>query len=105
MKRPFSSIWASAIGMLWLSCLMLLLPAHIQPPAAHAQQGQLEGEVIQIFPTMIVIKNEQGHATVLQLTPRTQVNTTLKPGDNVVVYMTPYGVSSIQLKSSTALIP
>lgn len=73
--------------------------------AALPQQGQVEGEVLQVFPTVIVIKNEQGHATVLQLTPRTQLSGSFKPGDKVVAYVTPYGVSSVQLKASTALIP
>jgi len=36
------------------------------------QQGQVEGEVLQVFPGMIVIKNEEGLALVLQLTPRTE---------------------------------
>jgi hypothetical protein len=73
--------------------------------AAVAPQGQVEGEVIQVFSTMIVIKNEQGHATVLQLTPRTQLGAQFKPGDKVVAYVTPYGVTSVQPKASTAQIP
>jgi hypothetical protein len=36
------------------------------------QQGQIEGEVLQVFPGVIVIKNEEGLALVLQLTPRTE---------------------------------
>jgi hypothetical protein len=69
------------------------------------QQGQVEGEVMQVYPTAIVIKNEQGHATVLQVTPRTQLGAQFKPGDKIVAYVTPYGVASIQLKASTALMP
>jgi hypothetical protein len=42
---------------------------------------------------------------VLQLTPRTQVGGPFKPGDKIVAYTTPYGVSSMQLKTSTALVP
>ena len=48
------------------------------------QQGQVEGEVLQVFPSVIVIKNEQGLAMMLQLTPRTQVSGPLKPGDKIV---------------------
>jgi len=82
----------------------------ILPPQALAagnipQQGQVEGEVMQVFPTAIVIKNEQGHGTVLQITPRTQLGAQFKPGDKIVAYLTPYGVSSVQLKTSTALMP
>jgi len=73
--------------------------------AAVPPQGQVEGEVIQVFSTVIVIRNEQGHATVLQLTPRTQLGGQFKPGDKVVAYVTPYGVSSVQLKANTAQIP
>ena len=36
------------------------------------QQGQVEGEVLQVFLGVIVIKNEEGLALVLQLTPRTE---------------------------------
>lgn len=86
----------------------LTLPA-IRPaivPASVPQQGQVEGEVVQVYSTVIVIRNEQGHATVLQVTPRTQVGGNFKPGDKVVAYVTPYGVSSIQLKPpTTALVP
>ena len=67
------------------------------------QQGQVEGEVLGVFPSVIVIKNEQGQA--LQLTPRTQVSGTLKPGDKIVAYTSPYGVSSVQLKTNMALMP
>ena len=45
------------------------------------QQGQIEGEVVQVFPSLVVIKDEQGQTQVLQLTPRTQVGSALKPGD------------------------
>jgi len=79
------------------------MPASLDASGA-AQQGQVEGEVVQVFPSVIVIRNDQG-ATVLQLTPRTQVGGQLKPGDKVVAYITPYGVSSVQLKTSTAQIP
>ena len=70
-----------------------------------SQQGQVEGEVLQVFPTAIVVKNEQGQGIVLQITPRTQLGAQFKPGDKIVAYVTPYGVSSIQLKASTALMP
>jgi len=69
------------------------------------QQSQVEGDVVQVFPTVIVIRDERGHATILQLNPRTQVSGSLKPGDKVVAYVTPYGVSSIQMKTNLALIP
>ena len=42
---------------------------------------------------------------VLQLTPSTQISGPSKPGDKVVAYTSPYGVSSVQLKTNTALIP
>jgi hypothetical protein len=47
----------------------------------------------------------KGRRWLLQLTPRTQVSGLLKPGDKIVAYTTPYGVSSVQLKTSTALMP
>ncbi len=69
------------------------------------QQGQVEGEILQVFPSVIVLKTDQGQAVVLQLSPRTQVSGPLKPGDKIVAYTSPYGVSSVQLKTATALIP
>ena len=96
--------------MSWRGCLPIVLVLMLAPavlPAATAvpQQGQIEGEVLQVFSTIIVIKNDQGHATVLQLTPRTQLGGQFKPGDKVVAYVTPYGVSSVQMKANTAQIP
>jgi hypothetical protein len=80
----------------------------LEPVVLHAavgSQGQIEGVVVQVFPSVVVIKNDEGQATVLQLTPRTQLTGPLKPGDRVVAYVTPYGVTSIQLKTSTVLVP
>jgi len=65
------------------------------------QQGQVEGEVLQVFPGMIVIKNEEGLALVLQL--HRARSGSLKPGDKIVAYT--YGVSSVQLKTNMALMP
>jgi hypothetical protein len=73
--------------------------------AAVPLQGQIEGEVLQVFPTAIVIQNDKGQATVLQLTPRTQMGGIFKPGDKVIASVTPYGVTSIQMKNNTALFP
>ena len=69
------------------------------------QQGQIEGEVVQVFPSLVVIKDEQGQTEVLQLKPRTQVGSALKPGDKIIAYTSPYGVSSVRLKTNTALVP
>ena len=92
-----------ALAAIWVLCVAV--PAAPLMGATIPQQGQVEGEVLQVFPAMIVIKNDQGQATILQLTPRTQVGGALKPGDKVVAYVTPYGVSSVQLKAATALLP
>jgi hypothetical protein len=92
------------MGYLVAGVLAMAEPAAL--PMMHVlQQGQVEGEVVQVFSTAIVIKNEQGHGTVLQITPRTQLGTQFKPGDKIIAYVTPYGVSSIQLKTNTALMP
>jgi hypothetical protein len=92
------------MGYLVAGVLAMAQPAAL--PMMHVlQQGQVEGEVMQVFSTAIVIKNEQGHGTVLQITPRTQLGTQFKPGDKIIAYVTPYGVSSIQLKTNTALMP
>ena len=82
-------------GLLWTTVAAAGVPI----------QGQIEGQVVQAFPTMIVIKDDRGQATVLQLTPRTQVSGPFKPGDTVVASVTLYGVTSVQRKSDTAMIP
>ena len=88
--------------ILWLVAMLWAIQVSA---ATIPQQGQVEGEIVQVFSTMIVLRNEQGQATVLQLTPRTQLGGQLKPGDKVIAYVTPYGVSSVQLKGNTAQIP
>lgn len=96
------------LNRIGIICAMLVTQAFAVPPmlpAAVQPQGQVEGEVLQIFPTAMIIKNEQGQATVLQLSPRTQLGAQFKPGDKVVAYLTPYGVSSVQLKTNMALMP
>lgn len=88
--------------VLWLVIILVATPAAaVNIP----QQGQVEGEVVQVFSAVIVIRNDQGHATILQLTPRTQLGGQFKPGDKIVAYVTPYGVSSVQLKAGTTQIP
>ncbi len=69
------------------------------------QQGQVEGDVVQVFPTIIVIRDDRGNITVLQLNPRTQLGGPLKPGDKVVAFITPYGVTSVQRKLNMATFP
>jgi hypothetical protein len=88
-----------------LLLIVMMLGSSVLCWANAPQQGQVEGDVIQVFPTAIVIRDDRGHATVLQLNPRTQVADSLKPGDKVIASITPYGVTSVQLKPSVALIP
>lgn len=87
------------------ACMIAVLASASLGATPVPQQGQVEGEILQVFPTVLVIKNEQGQAMVLQLSPRTQINGPLKPGDKVVAFTSPYGVSSVQLKTNTALVP
>ncbi|HEY6085334.1 MAG TPA: hypothetical protein VIU63_08040 [Nitrospira sp.] len=87
-----------ALGLAW-TIMVCAAVADAGP-----QQGLIEGEVVQVFPAVLVIRSEQG-ATVLQLTARTEVVGSFKPGDKVIAYVTPYGVSSVQLKSNAARIP
>jgi len=88
-----------------LITVVMMLGSPVLCRANVPQQGQVEGDVVQVFPTAIVIRDDRGHATILQLNPRTQVGGSLKPGDKVVAYITPYGVTSVQLKPNMALIP
>ena len=104
-SRNKHSVRTSQLRLAALLILGLATPASPLMGATIPQQGQVEGEVLQVFPAMIVIKDEQGHATILQLNPRTQIGAIFKPGDRVVAYVTPYGVSSVQPKAATALLP
>lgn len=88
-----------------LITVVMMLGSPVLCRANVPQQGQVEGDVVQVFPTAIVIRDDRGQITILQLNPRTQVGGPLKPGDKVVAYITPYGVTSVQLKPNMALIP
>ena len=56
------------------------------------------------FPSVIVIKNEQGQALVLQLTPRTQVSGLLKPGATIDANTSLWRIVRTA-ETNTALIP
>ncbi len=58
------------------------------------QQGQVEGEVLQVFPGVIVIKNEEGLSLVLQLTRARRGEAPAGRQDRRLYY----GISSVQLK-------
>jgi hypothetical protein len=85
--------------------MVIMLESPFLWGATVPQQSQMEGDVVQVFPTAIVIRDDRGHATVLQLNPRTQVTGSLKPGDKIVASITPYGITSVQLKPNVAVIP
>ncbi len=88
-----------------LITVVMMLGSAVLCQANVPQQGQVEGDVVQVFPTTIVIRDDRGHITILQLNSRTQMGGPLKPGDKVVAFITPYGVTSVQLKPNMALIP
>jgi hypothetical protein len=48
--------------------VVMVLGFPVLCPATISQQGQVEGDVVQMFPTVIVIRDDRGH-TVLQLNP------------------------------------
>lgn len=72
-------------------------------PFAEAQMsGTVEGEVIMVsqgIPGTMVIRNDKGQAIMLHLTQQTQLGAQFKPGDKVEAYVTPYGVTSVKLKT------
>jgi hypothetical protein len=88
-----------------LITVVMMLGSAVLCRANVPQQGQVEGDVVQVFPTTIVIRDDRGHITILQLNSRTQMGGPLKPGDKVVAFITPYGVTSVQLKPNMALTP
>lgn len=85
------------IGPVHRYVLLAALAFGAPPALAGGQpQTQVEGKVLQVFPTAMIIQKKQGEATVLQLSPRTRLGAPFKPGDRVVAHITPYGVSSVQ---------
>jgi len=66
------------------------------PPSLGAtpvpQQRQVEGEVRQAFPSVIVISNEQRQALVQQHTPRTQLSGPLNPIDKIGPLYSPWNI-------------
>lgn len=88
-----------------LITVVMLLESAVLCQANVPAQGQVEGDVVQVFPTIIVIRDDRGNITILQLNSRTQLGSPLKPGDKVVAFITPYGVTSVQLKLKIAILP
>ena len=112
MSRRSETNWLRGTGRMkqpMLATLLITIVTMLGGPvlsqANMPQQGQVEGDVVQVFPTTIVIRDDRGHVTILQLNSRTQIGGSLKPGDKVVAFITPYGVTSVQLKPNMALIP
>lgn len=87
--------------MLW--GLFLLIPAFVCLPdsARSSTSASIQGVVVTVttgIPGTMVIRDDKGGLHILKLTQQTQMGAQFKPGDKVVAFTSPYGVSAIQLQ-------
>lgn len=66
--------------------------------------GPIQGVVVTVttgIPGTMVIRDEKGGLHILKLTQQTQLGAQFKPGDKVVAFISPYGVSAVQLQGGS----
>jgi Spy/CpxP family protein refolding chaperone len=87
---------SKALGAL----VLLVLTMATQPDSVHALPP-VQGEVVSVtvgVPGTMVVRDEKGQMHILNLTQQTQLGARFKPGDKVVAFFSPYGVSAVQLQ-------
>lgn len=90
--------------MLW--GLFLLIPAFVCLPdsARSSTSAPIQGVVVTVttaIPGTMVIRDDKGGLHILKLTQQTQLGAQFKPGDKVVAFTSPYGVSAVQLQTGS----
>jgi hypothetical protein len=97
MSRPIRHM-LSGLVLLILSCLGL-------PDSARSStSAPIQGVVVAVttgIPGTMVIRDEKGGLHILKLTQQTQLSAQFKPGDKVLAFTGPYGVSAVQLQTGT----
>jgi len=75
------------------------------PDHAHSStSGPIQGVVVTVttgVPGTMVIRDEKGGLHILKLTQQTQLGAQFKSGDKVVAFISPYGVSAVQLQAGS----
>ncbi|MDH4083934.1 MAG: hypothetical protein OEV99_08765 [Nitrospira sp.] len=88
------------IGIFLLTTAFVSLPNFALPSTS----GPIQGEVVIVtvgIPGTMVIRDEKGQLHILKLTQQTQLSAQFKPGDKVLAFTSPYGVSAVQLQKGT----
>jgi hypothetical protein len=85
-------------GLMLLAMTIVNLPdsVHALPP--------VQGEVVSVaagIPGTMVIRDEKGQLHILNLTQQTQLGGQFKVGDKVLAFISPYGVSAVQLQAGS----
>lgn len=87
-------------GVILLALVMLSRP----DSALSSTSAPIQGEVVTVtlgIPGTMVIRDEKGQLHILKLTQQTQLSAQFKPGDKVLAFTSPYGVSAVQLQTGT----
>ncbi|MDK2741483.1 MAG: hypothetical protein H8K03_13825 [Nitrospira sp.] len=84
-----------------LSGFILLATTMASLPNSALAAPPVQGEVVSIsagVPGTMVVRDDKGQLHILNLTQQTQLGAQFKPGDKVLAFMSPYGVSAVQLQ-------
>lgn len=83
--------------------VLLILPFVGLPDSARpSTSAPIQGVVVTVtigIPGTMVIRDDKGGLHILKLTQQTQLGAQFKPGDKVVAFTSPYGVSAVQLQT------
>lgn len=84
--------------------LVLLMLSFVGFPdlARSSTSAPIQGVVVTVttgIPGTMVIRDDKGGLHILKLTQQTQLGAQFKPGDKVVAFTSPYGVSAVQLQA------
>ncbi|MBX3301673.1 MAG: hypothetical protein KF693_05620 [Nitrospira sp.] len=89
-------------GMLCGLALLILPFVGLPGFARSSTSAPIQGVVVTVtigIPGTMVIRDDKGGLHILKLTQQTQLGAQFKPGDKVVAFTSPYGVSAIQLQA------
>lgn len=84
-----------------LGSLMLLVVTMAGLPGPVSALPPVQGEVLSLttgIPGTMVIRDDKGQLHILNLTQQTQLGAQFKVGDKVLAFLSPYGVSAVQLQ-------
>jgi hypothetical protein len=88
--------------MLWGLVLLILPFVGLPDFARSSTSAPIQGIVLTVttgIPGTMVIRDDKGGLHILKLTQQTQLGAQFKPGDKVVAFTSPYGVSAVQLQA------